>query len=41
LFGFGPKDQLLFQWSRATTYSGSLASHPDRFYQLITLAKLG
>ncbi len=41
LFGFEPKDQLLFQWSRATTYSGSLASHPDRFYQLMARAKVG
>jgi hypothetical protein len=41
LFGFEPKDQLLFQWNRATAYSGSLASHPDRFYQLIARAKVG
>jgi hypothetical protein len=41
LFGLAPKDQLLFQWRRATTYSASLASHPDRFYQLIARAKLG
>jgi hypothetical protein len=30
-----PKDQLHYQWERATAYSASLASHPDRFYQLI------
>jgi Glycosyl hydrolase family 20, catalytic domain len=34
-----PKDQLLYQWERATAYSASLASHPDRFYQLIQAAK--
>jgi hypothetical protein len=31
-----PKDQLHYQWDRAATYSASLASHPDRFYQLMT-----
>lgn len=35
VFGLEPKDQLLFQWERATAYSASLASHPDRFYQLM------
>jgi Glycosyl hydrolase family 20, catalytic domain len=35
LFGLAPKDQLLFQWRRATAYSASLASHPDHFHQLI------
>jgi hypothetical protein len=34
-----PKDQLLYQWERATAYSSSLAAHPDRFYQLIQAAK--
>jgi hypothetical protein len=38
VFGLAPKDQLLFQWRRATAYSTSLASHPDRFYQLIARA---
>jgi hypothetical protein len=33
------KDQLLFQWERATAYSASLASHPDRFLQIVTSAK--
>jgi Glycosyl hydrolase family 20, catalytic domain len=33
-----PQDQLLYQWERATAYSGSLASHPDRFYQLVQAA---
>jgi hypothetical protein len=39
--GLEAKDQLLFQWRRATTYSASLAAHPDRFYQLLATAKLG
>jgi hypothetical protein len=33
-----PKDQLHYQWDRATAYSASLASHPDRFYQLMQAA---
>lgn len=41
VFGLEPKDQLLFQWERAATYSASLASHPDRFYQCIEKAALG
>lgn len=36
LYGLQPKDQLLFQWTRAAEYSASLASHPDRFHQLLT-----
>ena len=39
LFGLQPKDQLLFQWERAAQYSASLASHPQRFYQLLTASK--
>ena len=39
VFDLQPKDQLLFQWERATAYSASLASHPDRFYQLVRMAK--
>jgi hypothetical protein len=35
------KDQLLFQWERARAYSASLATHPDRFYQIMTTAKSG
>jgi hypothetical protein len=38
VFGLAPKDQLLFQWNRAAIYSASLASHPERFHQLITKA---
>ena len=33
-----PKDQLHYQWERATAYSDSPAGHPDRFYQLIQAA---
>ena len=29
--GLAPKDQLLFQWRRATAYSASLVDHQDRF----------
>jgi Glycosyl hydrolase family 20, catalytic domain len=39
VFGLAPKDQLLFQWRQATAYSASLASHPDRFCQLISATK--
>jgi hypothetical protein len=41
IFGLAPKDQLLFQWMQATTYSASLVSHPDRFYGLIAAVKPG
>ncbi len=34
-----PKDQLVLQWVRAAKYSASLASHPERFYQLLETAK--
>ena len=37
VYGLEPKDQLLFQWERATTYSSSLASNPDRFYRLLQI----
>jgi len=39
LFGFEPKDQLLFHFHRAANYSASLASHPNRFQQLLTAAR--
>ncbi len=39
LFGLQPKDQLVFQFERATKYSSSLASHPDRFFQLLNVSK--
>jgi hypothetical protein len=35
LFGFAPKDELLFQWQRAADFSATLALHPDRFYMLL------
>jgi len=40
LYGMEPKDQMLFQWSRAAAYSDSLAHQPDRFYQLLQSAGL-
>ena len=39
LFGLLPKDQLVFQFERATNYSTSLALHPDRFFQLLTASR--
>jgi hypothetical protein len=41
VFGLAPKDQLLFQWEQAATYSASLAAHPDNFYHLLETAKRG
>ena len=35
VFGLEPKDQLLFQWTRAAAYSASLAKNPERFHQLV------
>ncbi len=35
LFGMEPKDQLVFQFTRAAAYSASLAQNPDRFFQLL------
>jgi hypothetical protein len=35
LFGFAPKDQLLFQGQRAADFSANLALHPDRFFTLL------
>jgi hypothetical protein len=35
LFGLRPKDQLVFQWQRATDYSAALASHPELFFQIL------
>jgi hypothetical protein len=34
-----PKDQLLYQWGERRLNSAALASHPNRFYQLIQTAK--
>jgi hypothetical protein len=39
LFDLQPKDQLLSQWVQAAKYSASLASHPDRFHQLLETAQ--
>lgn len=39
LYGFQPKDQLVFQFQRAADYSASLASHPGRFFDLVTASK--
>lgn len=41
LFGFEPKDQLLFQFRRAAEYSDSLASHPERFLHLLSRSENG
>jgi hypothetical protein len=41
VIGLAPKDQLLFQWVRAAAYSASLASHPDRFFQMLSKTKSG
>jgi len=38
VYGLEPKDQLLFQWKRATAYSSSLASNRDRFYRLMQMS---
>lgn len=35
VFGFGPKDDLLCQWTRAAAFTASLAAQPERFYQLL------
>jgi hypothetical protein len=35
LYGFEPKDELLFQWQRAADFSANLSLHPDRFYALL------
>ncbi|AXC15855.1 hypothetical protein ACPOL_6643 [Acidisarcina polymorpha] len=35
VFDLQPKDQLLFQWERASAYSASLASDPERFHRLL------
>jgi hypothetical protein len=41
VYDLQPKDQLLFQWKRASAYSASLASHPDRFHQIMQKAVTG
>jgi hypothetical protein len=39
LYGFEPKDQLVFQFQRGAEYSASLASHPERFLQLLVASR--
>ena len=39
LIDLAPKDQMLFEWVQAAKYSASLASHPDRFHQILDTAK--
>jgi hypothetical protein len=39
LIDLAPKDQLLFEWVQAAKYSDSLASHPERFHQILDTAK--
>jgi hypothetical protein len=36
LFGMQPKDQLLYSWQRAASYSAELAQQPERFHRLLT-----
>jgi hypothetical protein len=40
LYGMEPKDQLLFQWSRAAGFSADLAATPDRFFAVLRSAGL-
>lgn len=35
VFGLEPKDQLLFAWRQASSYTSSLARDPARFYRLL------
>lgn len=41
LYGMEPKDQLVYQWSRAAAFSSDLAADPNRFYSLLQAAGLG
>jgi hypothetical protein len=40
LFGMEPKDQLVFQFTKASAYSASLAQNPDRFLRLLESSRL-
>jgi hypothetical protein len=40
LYGMNPKDQLVFQWSRAAAFSAELSAHPDRFFATLHSADL-
>jgi len=39
LFGMQPKDQLVFEWARASAYSSSLARDPQRFFRILEANK--
>ena len=39
LFGFEPKDQLVYEFQKAADYSASLEAHPDRFFELLKASK--
>ncbi|UWZ85032.1 family 20 glycosylhydrolase [Occallatibacter riparius] len=40
LYGMAPKDQLVFQWSRAAAFSAELAATPDRLLAILRSAGL-
>jgi len=40
LYGMEPKDQLVFQWSRAAAFTAELAALPDRFFAALHSAGL-
>jgi hypothetical protein len=40
LYGMAPKDQLLFQWGKASAFSSELAQHPAQFEALLKSAGL-
>jgi hypothetical protein len=40
LYDMEPKDQLVFQWSRATSFSAELAASPTRFVAILRSAEL-
>lgn len=35
IFGFQPKDELLFQWHKAAAFTADLAAHPEHFHRLL------
>jgi hypothetical protein len=40
LFGMAPKDQLVFQWSKAATFSAALVKNPTQFETLLKAARV-
>ncbi len=38
IFGFRPKDELLFQWRKAAAFTAELAAHPEHFSRLLSSA---